>query len=159
MAKQVTVRTKINGQDYTLEVEPRLLLVDLIRDKVHLKGTHVACDTGSCGACTVLMNDVSVKSCQVLSPRADGAAIVTVEGLTSDGKLHPIQEAFWDADALECGYCTPGMIMTTLALLKKQTSPSEEQIRKEFSGNFCRCTGYLNIIKAVKLAAERTARK
>ncbi len=150
----LSVKTTINGKAYSLEIEPRLLLVDLIRYEAGLKGTHVACDTGHCGACTVMMNGRSVKSCQVLAPRADGAEITTVEGLRSGEKLHPIQEAFWECDAVECGYCTPGMLMTTLAFLKENPRPSEDEIRRAYSGNLCRCTGYLNIIRAVKRAAE-----
>ncbi len=152
--KRITVTTTINGTDYAFEVEPRLLLVDLIRDKAGLKGTHVGCDTGNCGACTVVMNGVTVKSCQVLAPRAGGAEIRTVEGLARDGTLHPIQEAFWECDGLECGFCTPGMLMTTAAFLEENPHPSDQEIRRAYSGNLCRCTGYLNIIKAVKRAAE-----
>ncbi len=157
--KRFRLRTTINGKTYDFEIEPRLLLVDLIRDKAGLKGTHIACDTGNCGACTVVMNVLSVKSCQIFAPRADGAEIMTVEGLASDMGLHPIQEAFWECNGLECGYCTPGMIMTTVAFLKENPNPSEEQIRKAYSGNLCRCTGYLNIIKSVKRAAEMLREK
>ncbi len=152
--QRITVNTTINGTDYAFEVEPRLLLVDLIRDKAGLKGTHVGCDTGNCGACTVLMDGLTVKSCQVLAPRARGAEIRTIEGLARDGTLHPIQEAFWECDGLECGFCTPGMLMTTAAFLEENPHPSEQEIRRAYSGNLCRCTGYLNIIKAVKRAAE-----
>ena len=151
--KRIQVHTIINGTEYSFEVEPRLLLVDLIRDKAGLKGTHVGCDTGNCGACTVIMNGLTVKSCQVLAPRAEGAEIRTVEGLAPNGELHPIQEAFWECDALECGFCTPGMLMTTVAFLEENPDPSDDQIRRAYSGNLCRCTGYLNIIKAVKQAA------
>ena len=153
--QRITVKTTINGTDYSFDVEPRLLLVDLIRDKAGLTGTHIGCDTGNCGTCTVVMNDVTVKSCQVLAPRADGAEICTVEGLARDGSLHPIQEAFWECDALECGFCTPGMLMTTAAFLDEHPQPSDQDIRRAYSGNLCRCTGYLNIIKAVKQAALR----
>lgn len=152
--QRITVKTTINGTDYSFEVEPRLLLVDLIRDKARLTGTHTGCDTGNCGACTVLMNGLTVKSCQVLAPRAHGAEIRTVEGLAKHGTLHPIQEAFWECDGLECGFCTPGMLMTTVAFLEENPRPSDEEIRRTYSGNLCRCTGYLNIIKAVKRAAE-----
>ena len=152
--QRITVNTTINGKEYAFDVEPRLLLVDLIRDKAGLKGTHVGCDTGNCGACTVLMNGMTVKSCQVLAPRANGAELRTVEGLARDGALHPIQEAFWECDGLECGFCTPGMLMTTAAFLKENPHPSEPEIRRAYSGNLCRCTGYLNIIKAVRRAAE-----
>ena len=152
--QRITVHTTINGTSYSIEVEPRLLLVDLIRDKAGLKGTHVGCDTGNCGACTILMDGLTVKSCQVLAPRAEGAEIRTVEGLARNGELHPIQEAFWECDGLECGFCTPGMLMTTVAFLDENPHPSDEEIRRTYSGNLCRCTGYLNIIKAVKQAAE-----
>jgi len=151
---QMFINTSINGVPYSFEVEPRLLLVDLIRDKAGLKGTHIGCDTGNCGACTVIMNGMAVKSCQVLAPRADEAEIHTVEGLAPDGNLHPVQEAFWECDGLECGFCTPGMLMTTVAFLRENPTPSDQQIRRAYSGNLCRCTGYLNIIKAVKRAAE-----
>ena len=154
-SQRITVNATINGTDYSFEVEPRLLLVDLIRDKAGLTGTHVGCDTGNCGACTVIMNGITVKSCQVLAPRADGAEIRTVEGLAGDSSLHPVQEAFWECDGLECGFCTPGMLMTTVAFLEEHSLPSDAEIRRAYSGNLCRCTGYLNIIKAVKLAAER----
>lgn len=154
--QRIAVRTTINGKDYSFDVEPRLLLVDLIRDKAGLKGTHVGCDTGNCGACTIVMNGLTVKSCQVLAPRAHEARIRTVEGLARDGALHPVQEAFWECDALECGFCTPGMLMTTVAFLEENPHPSDADIRRAYSGNLCRCTGYLNIIKAVKRAAETT---
>lgn len=154
MNSRTALTTSINGAAYSFEVEPRLLLVDLIRDKAGLKGTHVGCDTGNCGACTVIMNGLTVKSCQVLAPRADAADIHTVEGLATDGELHPVQEAFWECDGLECGFCTPGMLMTTVAFLSENPDPSDAEIRRAYSGNLCRCTGYLNIIKAVKRAAE-----
>jgi len=153
--KQVSIDVRINGSPYHFEVEPRLLLVDLIRDKAGLKGTHVACDTGNCGACTVVLNGISVKSCQVLSPRADGAEITTVEALAVSGALHPIQEAFWECDAVECGFCTAGMLMTTLAFLQENPDPTEGEIRAALKGNLCRCTGYLNIIAAVRRAADK----
>ena len=153
--QRITVHTFINGKAYSFEVEPRLLLVDVIRDKAGLTGTHVGCDTGNCGACTVLMDGLTVKSCQVLAPRAQGAQIRTVEGLAGDGTLHPIQEAFWECDGLECGFCTPGMLMTTVTFLDENPHPADEEIRRAYSGNLCRCTGYLNIIKAVKQAALR----
>lgn len=157
--KLLLIKTTINDKAYSFEIEPRFLLVDLIRYKAGLKGTPVACDTGNCGACTVMMNGRSVKSCQVLAPRADGAEIMTVEGLRSGENLHPIQEAFWECDAVECGFCTPGMLMTTLAFLKENPRPSDDDIRRAYSGNLCRCTGYLNIIKAVKRAAEMISAK
>jgi len=151
--KSVHIETTINGEPYTFDVPARLLLVDLIRDKAGLTGTHVACDTGNCGACTTIFNGVSVKSCQVLAARADGATIGTVEGLRTANGLDPIQEAFWDCDAAECGFCTSGMLMTAVAFLADNPDPSEDEIRSAFKGNLCRCTGYLNIIKAVQRAA------
>lgn len=151
--KSVHIETTINGKPYTFDVPARLLLVDLIRDKAGLTGTHVACDTGNCGACTTIFNGVSVKSCQVLAARADGATIGTVEGLRTAKGLDPIQEAFWDCDAAECGFCTSGMLMTAVAFLADNPDPSEDEIRSAFKGNLCRCTGYLNIIKAVQRAA------
>ena len=152
--KSVHIETTINSKDYTFDVPARMLLVDLIREQAGLTGTHVACDTGNCGACTTIFNGISVKSCQVLAARADGAAIGTVEGLRTAQGLDPIQEAFWDCDAAECGYCTAGMLMTAVAFLAENEDPSEDDIRSAFKGNLCRCTGYLNIIKAVKRAAE-----
>jgi len=151
--KSVHIETTINGEPYTFDVPARLLLVDLIRDKAGLTGTHVACDTGNCGACTTIFNGVSVKSCQVLAARADGATIGTVEGLRTANGLDPIQEAFWECDAAECGFCTSGMLMTAVAFLADNPDPSEDEIRSAFKGNLCRCTGYLNIIKAVQRAA------
>jgi aerobic carbon-monoxide dehydrogenase small subunit len=151
--KSVHIETTINGRPYTFDVPARLLLVDLIRDKAGLTGTHVACDTGNCGACTTIFNGFSVKSCQVLAARADGATIGTVEGLRTANGLDPIQEAFWDCDAAECGFCTSGMLMTAVAFLADNPDPSEDEIRSAFKGNLCRCTGYLNIIKAVQRAA------
>jgi aerobic-type carbon monoxide dehydrogenase small subunit (CoxS/CutS family) len=153
--KSVSIDTTINGKAFRFEAAARLLLVDLIRDKAGLTGTHVACDTGNCGACTILFNGMSVKSCQLLAARADGAAIVTVEGIKVDGeRLDPIQEAFWDCDAAECGFCTAGMLMTAVAFLEENSDPTEQDIRNAFKGNLCRCTGYLGIIKAVQRAAE-----
>jgi len=151
----VRIRVRVNGVDYEKQVEPRLLLVHFIRDVLGLTGTHVGCDTSNCGACTVIMNGRAVKSCTVLALQADGAEILTIEGLERDGKLHPIQEAFWEKHALQCGFCTPGMIMQAYSLLMENPNPSEEEIRLGLSGNLCRCTGYQNIIEAVKLAAER----
>lgn len=153
--KAVRVETVINDRPYRFDVPARLLLVDLIRDKAGLTGTHVACDTGNCGACTILFNGMSVKSCQLLAARADGAEIRTVEGIKPEGgALDPIQEAFWDCDAAECGFCTAGMLMTAVAFLETNADPSEQDIRNAFKGNLCRCTGYLGIIKAVQRAAE-----
>nr|CBT17222.1 aldehyde dehydrogenase FeS subunit [Acidianus ambivalens] len=151
--EKVKIHLKINGKDYETEVEPRKLLVHVLRD-LGFTSVHVGCDTSNCGACTVVMNGKSVKSCTVLAVQADGSEILTVEGLSKDGKLHPIQEAFWDKHALQCGYCTPGMIMQSYWLLSENPSPSEDEIREGLAGNLCRCTGYQNIIEAVKEASQ-----
>ncbi|QIW24699.1 (2Fe-2S)-binding protein [Sulfolobus sp. S-194] len=153
--EKVKIRVKVNGVWYERDIEPRMLLVHFLRDELGLTGTKVGCDTSTCGACTVLMNGKSVKSCTVLAVQADGAEITTIEGLSSDSKLHPIQEAFKDNFALQCGYCTPGMIMQTYYLLKENQSPTEEEIRDGLHGNICRCTGYQNIVKAVQDASRR----
>ena len=145
----------VNGAEYKVNVESRLLLVHLLRENLRLTGTHIGCDTTHCGACTVLLDGEPVKSCTVLAVQADGAEIATVEGLEQNGKLHPIQEAFWDKHGLQCGYCTPGMMMTGCALLARDKQPSEADIREAISGNLCRCTGYSNIVKAIQSAAER----
>jgi len=152
--EKVKIHIKINGKDYETEVEPRKLLVHVLRD-LGFTSVHVGCDTSNCGACTVVMNGKSVKSCTVLAIQADGSEILTVEGLSKDGKLHPIQEAFWDKHALQCGYCTPGMIMQSYWLLSENPSPSEDEIREGLAGNLCRCTGYQNIIEAVKEASQK----
>ncbi|MQL55819.1 glyceraldehyde dehydrogenase subunit gamma [Acidianus ambivalens] len=152
--EKVKIHLKINGKDYETEVEPRKLLVHVLRD-LGFTSVHVGCDTSNCGACTVVMNGKSVKSCTVLAVQADGSEILTVEGLSKDGKLHPIQEAFWDKHALQCGYCTPGMIMQSYWLLSENPSPSEDEIREGLAGNLCRCTGYQNIIEAVKEASQK----
>ena len=149
------ISLKLNGESHTREVESRLLLVHLIREDLNLTGTHIGCDTTSCGACTVIMNGRPVKSCTVFAVQADGAEVTTVEGLAQNGTLHPIQEGFMEKHGLQCGYCTPGMMMTSVALLKDNPSPSEEEIRWGISGNLCRCTGYVNIVKAVQYAAEK----
>ncbi len=149
------VEVAINGEKYEAEVEPRLLLVHLIREVLRLTGTHIGCDTTHCGACTVLLDGEPVKSCTVLAVQADGGDITTVEGLEQNGKLHPIQEAFWEKHGLQCGYCTPGMMMTACALLARDKEPSEADIREAISGNLCRCTGYSNIVKAIQAAAGR----
>jgi len=154
-----TIRVRVNGVEYAKEVEPRLLLVDFIRDHLGLTGTHIGCDTSNCGACTVIINGRSVKSCTKFAVEADGAEILTVEGLASDGELHPIQKAFWENHALQCGYCTPGFIMQAYWLLQHNPDPTEEEIRAGLSGNLCRCTGYQNIVKAVKAAAEELRAK
>ncbi|BFH73630.1 glyceraldehyde dehydrogenase subunit gamma [Sulfurisphaera javensis] len=152
--EKVKITLKINGEKYETEVEPRRLLVHVLRE-LGFTGVHIGCDTSNCGACTIIMNGKSVKSCTVLAVEADGAEILTVEGLAKDGKLHPIQEAFWENHALQCGYCTPGMIMEAYWLLKEKPNPTEEEIREGISGNLCRCTGYQNIVKAIKAAAEK----
>ena len=149
------ISLKLNGESHTREIESRLLLVHLIREDLNLTGTHIGCDTTSCGACTVLMNGRPVKSCTVFAVQADGAEITTVEGLAQNGKLHPIQEGFMEKHGLQCGYCTPGMMLTSIALLKDHPSPTEEEIRWGISGNLCRCTGYVNIVKAVQYAASK----
>ena len=149
------VSLTVNGVQYTEEVEPRLLLVHLIRDKLGLTGTHVGCDTSNCGACTVHLDGEAVKSCTVLAVQAGGADVTTIEGIGSEGELHPLQEAFWKHHGLQCGYCTPGMIMAAANLLADNPTPSEEQIREGISGNFCRCTGYQHIVNAVQYAASK----
>ena len=150
-----TVRTTINGVTHTDEVEPRLLLVHYIRDVLGLTGTHVGCDTSNCGACTVLMNGRAVKSCTLLAAQADGAALQTVEGLARDGELHPIQEGFWEEHGLQCGFCTPGMMLAALDLLQRIPDPTEDQIRWGIEGNLCRCTGYQHIINSIQYAARK----
>jgi aerobic carbon-monoxide dehydrogenase small subunit len=147
------VKVAINGEKREAEVEPRLLLVHLIREVFRLTGTHVGCDTTHCGACTVLLDGRPVKSCTVFAVQAHGREIMTVEGLEQDGKLHPLQEGFVAEHGLQCGYCTPGMLMTSYAFLKKHKAPSEAEIRRAISGNLCRCTGYVNIVKAIEHAA------
>jgi aerobic carbon-monoxide dehydrogenase small subunit len=149
------VKVAINGEKHEAEVEPRLLLVHLIRENLRLTGTHIGCDTSHCGACTVLLDGRPVKSCTVFAVQAHGREITTVEGLEQDGKLHPIQEGFMAEHGLQCGYCTPGMMMTSVAFLKKHPEPTEDEIRWAISGNLCRCTGYVNIVKAVQHAAAK----
>ena len=150
----MNVSMTVNGQQRSGDVEPRLLLVHFIRDVLGLTGTHVGCDTSQCGACTIIMNGKAVKSCTVLTVQAEGADIMTIEGLAKDGQLHPIQQGFWEEHGLQCGYCTPGMIMTAYDLLNNKPSPTEEEIRKGIEGNLCRCTGYQNIVKAIQYAAR-----
>ncbi|QKR00552.1 (2Fe-2S)-binding protein [Metallosphaera tengchongensis] len=152
--QKVKITLKVNGKTLETEVEPRRLLVHVLRD-LGFTGVHIGCDTSNCGACTVLMNGKSVKSCTLLAVEANNSEIVTVEGLAKDGKLHPVQEAFWDHHALQCGYCTPGMIMQSVWLLKENPNPTEEEIREGISGNLCRCTGYQNIVEAIKAASEK----
>ena len=152
-----SITLKLNGEEHTREVEARTLLVHFIREDLDLTGTHIGCDTTSCGACTVLMDGRPVKSCTVFAVQAEGCEITTVEGLATNGDLHPIQEGFMQKHGLQCGYCTPGMMMTASALLKDNPSPSEEEIRWGISGNLCRCTGYVNIVKAVQYASSKIA--
>jgi aerobic carbon-monoxide dehydrogenase small subunit len=154
MSAKVSVRLRVDGAEYDLEVEPRVLLVHALRDHLGLTGTHVGCDTSNCGACTVHLDGQAVKSCTVLAVQADGAEVTTIEGLAKAGELHPLQEAFWNDHALQCGYCTPGMIMAAAALLSENPNPSEEEVRHTLEGNLCRCTGYHNIVKAVLDAAK-----
>jgi len=157
MAKKTVVRVKVNGTSREAEVEPRLLLVHFIRDILGLTGTHVGCDTTNCGACTVLLNGKPVKSCTVFTVQVDDQEIRTIEGVAENGKLHPLQEGFREEHGLQCGFCTPGMILTAKALLERNPHPTEQEIRWGISGNLCRCTGYQNIIKAVQYAANKKA--
>jgi carbon-monoxide dehydrogenase small subunit len=145
----------INGQPYEADVEPRLLLVHFIREVAGLTGTHIGCDTTSCGACTVLINNTPAKSCTLLAVQADGADIRTVEGLEQNGQLHPVQQGFVEEHGLQCGFCTPGMMMTAVALLEHNDQPTEEEIRRAISGNLCRCTGYVNIVKSIQHAGRQ----
>ena len=154
MSPSIPVRLRVNGVEHELEAEPRRLLVHALRDDLGLTGTHVGCDTSNCGACTVHLDGRAVKSCTVLAVQADGAEVTTIEGLGSDGELHPVQEAFWNDHALQCGYCTPGMIMAAAALLSENPNPTEAEVRHALEGNLCRCTGYQNIVKAVLDAAK-----
>jgi aerobic carbon-monoxide dehydrogenase small subunit len=152
-----SIRVTVNGTEHRADVESRLLLVHLIRDTLRLTGTHIGCDTTHCGACTVLLDGEPVKSCTVLAVQADGRSVMTVEGLEQGGKLHPIQEAFQHEHGLQCGFCTPGMMMTAYALLERNPEPSEGEVRAAISGNLCRCTGYVNIVRAVRRAGEQLA--
>jgi carbon-monoxide dehydrogenase small subunit len=154
MARPVHVSLTVNGVHHVADVEPRLLLVHLIRDTLGLTGTHVGCDTSNCGACTVHVDGEAVKSCTLLAVQADGAEVTTIEGMGSESSLHPLQEAFWEHHGLQCGYCTPGMIMAAADLLARNDDPSEADVREALSGNLCRCTGYHNIVTAVLSAAE-----
>jgi aerobic-type carbon monoxide dehydrogenase small subunit (CoxS/CutS family) len=149
-----TITVEVNGESFEREVDARRLLIHFIRDDLDLTGTHIGCDTGNCGACSVLVDGVLVKSCMMLAIQADGTKIETVEGLAQDGELTELQQAFSDHHALQCGYCTPGMLMSATALLRQNGSPSEDEIRKGIQGNICRCTGYVNIVEAIKAVAE-----
>lgn len=155
MSTKRRIKVRINGQSYEHEVESRLLLVDYLRDVVGLKGTHFGCDTTSCGACTVIVDGRSAKSCTRFAVQADGKEILTIEGLAREGELHPIQEAFWTHHALQCGFCTSGMVMSAYFLLLGNPNPSEDEIKHGIAGNLCRCTGYLPIVEAVKSAAQK----
>jgi aerobic carbon-monoxide dehydrogenase small subunit len=148
------VSITVNGKVRKATVEPRVLLAHFLRDQLNLTGTHIGCDTSQCGACTVLVDGRSVKSCTVFAVQADGSQVTTVEGLARDGQLHPLQEGFWEEHGLQCGYCTPGMIMSAVNLLNEHPQPTEQQIREGISGNFCRCTGYQHIVNAVQHAAK-----
>ena len=153
------INVTINGKAYEADIESRLLLVHLLRENLNMTGTHIGCDTTSCGACTVQLNGKPVKSCTVLAVQADGMEVKTVEGLAQNGNLHPIQEGFHEKHGLQCGFCTPGMMMTSSALLEQNPHPTEDEIRHAISGNLCRCTGYMNIVKAVQYAADKMAEK
>ncbi|HEX7329944.1 MAG TPA: (2Fe-2S)-binding protein [Pyrinomonadaceae bacterium] len=154
MAK-VPIKVTVNGEEHSTDVEPRMLLVHFLRETLRLTGTHIGCDTSHCGACTVVMDGRAVKSCTVFAIQADGRSITTVEGLEQDGKLHPLQDGFFQEHGLQCGYCTPGMLMTGIAFLKTNNNPSDDEIRHAISGNLCRCTGYVNIVKAYQYAAQK----
>jgi carbon-monoxide dehydrogenase small subunit len=155
MSGKLAITTTVNGEEHEVLIEPRLLLVNMIRETLHETGTHIGCDTSSCGACTVLLDGKPVKSCTILAVQANGREITTVEGLETADGLHPVQEGFKEEHGLQCGYCTPGMMMTSVALLAENPDPSEDDIRKAISGNLCRCTGYVNIVKAVQYAAKK----
>ncbi|MFL6209545.1 MAG: (2Fe-2S)-binding protein [Pyrinomonadaceae bacterium] len=154
MKRAITIN--VNGTEHRHEVEPRLLLVHYLRDVLNLTGTHVGCETSLCGACTVNLDGQAVKSCTMFAVQADGANITTIEGLAQDGKLHPVQQGFWECHGLQCGYCTPGMIMTAAQLLERNSSPSRAEIRHGLEGNLCRCTGYQHIVEAVEYAAKKS---
>lgn len=155
MSERIDITVSVNGRQYARTVEPRQLLVQFIRDELRLTGTHIGCDTSYCGACTILLNGEPVKSCTVLAVQADGGEVLTVEGLEKDGKLHPLQESFSEHHGLQCGYCTPGMLMSAYSLLETNPAPSKAEIRKGIQGNLCRCTGYHNIFKAISDAAGK----
>ena len=156
---KTTVHIRVNGSSYERDVEPRMLLVHFLREACGLTGTHIGCETSICGACTVLLDGKAVKSCTLLAVQADGAEITTVEGLARDGELHPVQEGFWECHGLQCGYCTPGMIMSGVQLLERNPKPSREEIAHAIDGNLCRCTGYSHIIDAIEYAASKLAKE
>ena len=149
------IKVNVNGTEHSAEIEPRLLLVHFLRETLRLTGTHIGCDTSHCGACTVVLDGKPVKSCTVFAVQADGRSVMTVEGLEQDGKLHPLQDGFYREHGLQCGYCTPGMLMTGYAFLQENNDPSDDEIRHAISGNLCRCTGYVNIVKAYQYAAQK----
>jgi aerobic-type carbon monoxide dehydrogenase small subunit (CoxS/CutS family) len=157
--EKIAVRVRVNGEPREAWVEPRTLLVEFLRDDLNLTGTHIGCDTTYCGACTVLLNGRTVKSCTLFAPMADGGEITTVEGLSSNGALHPVQQAFAECHGLQCGFCTPGLLLSTVHLLNKNAKPTEKQIRKAIAGNTCRCTGYQNILKAIRMAAGEMGKR
>jgi len=158
-AEKIRVRIRVNGEAREAEVEPRTLLVEFLRDHLNLTGTHIGCDTTYCGACTVLLDGRTVKSCTLFAPMADGCEITTVEGLAKNGNLHPVQKAFAECHGLQCGYCTPGLLLSSLHLLSKTPKPTDKQIRKAIAGNTCRCTGYQNIFKAIRAAAAEMEKR
>lgn len=155
----MTIHVTINGEQHTHDVEPRLLLTHYLRDVVGLTGTHVGCETSLCGACTVMLNGQAVKSCTVLAVQANGGEVTTIEGLATNGELHPVQEGFWECHGLQCGFCTPGMIIAVHQILERNPNPSEAEIRNGISGNLCRCTGYQHIVDAVQYASEKIRSK
>jgi aerobic-type carbon monoxide dehydrogenase small subunit (CoxS/CutS family) len=157
--EKIAVHVRVNGEPREAQVEPRTLLVDFLRENLNLTGTHIGCDTTYCGACTVLLNGRTVKSCTLFAPMADGGEITTVEGLSTNGALHPVQQAFAECHGLQCGFCTPGLLLSTLHLLKKVAKPTDQQIRKAIAGNTCRCTGYQNIFKAIRMAAGEMGKR
>lgn len=158
-AEKIRVRIRVNGEPREAEVEPRTLLVEFLRDHLNLTGTHIGCDTTYCGACTVLLDGRTVKSCTLFAPMADGCEITTVEGLAKNGNLHPVQKAFAECHGLQCGYCTPGLLLSSLHLLSRTPKPTDKQIRKAIAGNTCRCTGYQNIFKAIRSAAAEMEKR
>jgi len=156
MAKEVEVNVTVNGKGYKRRIPSRMLLVDFIRDELGLTGTHIGCDTGHCGACSVMLDGVTVKSCLLLGAQADNSEVLTIEGVNEDGKLHPLQQSFLEHQGLQCGYCTPGMILSSLFLLNNNPNPTEDEIRRAIDGNLCRCTGYQGIIQAIREAIPAT---